>query len=172
VACFNIQPLLGIHMQERVGQWESWRDSRGFTGRLFNDPCKPYEDTFAKGVQAAQQMLANYALEETAVFCTTEPAAIGLVRALSDRGLAAGRYLSIVTVNDMGLARHLSPSLTALEVPDPGPYVAVALEWMARGGGEWIGPLCVGASDVPLCVGESSAPPRPNIAASPPPNRE
>src|SRR5205807_225087 len=96
--------------------------------------------------------------EGTALCCTTAPAAIGAMRAMRDRRIEVGKDVSVGVINDEGLGRYLSPSLTSIEMPAPEPYLAVCLDWMRRAGAGWVGSLLLQPQQLPLYVGESTGP--------------
>jgi hypothetical protein len=113
--------------------------------------------------------LAAGPLGATALLCLTMPAALGVTRALYERGLVVGKDVSVCAANDEGIAAYLCPSLTATRMPDPTPYLAVGLEWMT--GAAYGGPLLSRPADVALFVGESTGP-APNAESRPNPVRQ
>jgi len=153
----NVQPMdLTIH--ERIEQWNFWRTAHGSKGRLINDPVEPYGWTIDQARQVIGSMLKRKEFKATALVCTTEGATIGAIRALLDQGVKVGREVSVCGLNDEGMAKHYSPSITSLEMPDAVPYLSVCMDWMSRGGKDWIGPLLVKPTTVPLFEGESTGP--------------
>ena len=52
----------------------------------------------------------------------------------------------------------VNPRLTALEPPDPTPFISYCLDWMFRPGENWKGPLLMQPAEVPLLIRESTAP--------------
>ncbi|HEY8965695.1 MAG TPA: substrate-binding domain-containing protein, partial [Candidatus Methylacidiphilales bacterium] len=93
----------------------------------------------------------------SALLCVTGPAAVGAMRACSEAGVAIGRDLSLVAMNDEGLGPYLVPSLTSLQSPAREPFLRPAADWMI-GRGPWRGPLLVEPADIPMFFGESSGP--------------
>lgn len=157
IDCFNIQTVDSV-IAARIEQWNLWRAANQMEGRLLGDPVRPYMDV--PRAQAYQQM--NKLLDEgwngTALCCTTAPAAIGAMRALRDRKIEVGKDVSVGVINDEGMGRYLSPSLTSIEMPEPDSYLAVCLDWMRRQGSGWMGPLLLQANKLSLFVGESTGP--------------
>lgn len=68
------------------------------------------------GFQATKRLLA---LQEppTAVLCANDPMALGALHALRERGLRAGREVSIIGYDDIPLASYSDPPLTTLRQP-------------------------------------------------------
>lgn len=64
--------------------------------------------------------------------------------------------ISVCTINDEGLARYLSPSLTCVEMPDPTPYIRMCIERMQSTDNEWVGSLLIQPSEPQLFMGEST----------------
>jgi hypothetical protein len=158
VDCFNVQtidPAIAL----RIEQWNLWRAVHRMGGRLLGEPIRPYAVPLAHAYEQAGRLLDEGQFTATALLCTTAPAAIGAVRAMRDRGIRVGTDVSVCVVNDEGLGRYMSPSLTSIEMPDPASYLTVCLEWMQRRGEGWIGPLLMQPSQVPLFAGESTGRP-------------
>jgi DNA-binding LacI/PurR family transcriptional regulator len=160
VDCFNVQTLDPI-ITNRIEQWNLWRATHRITGRLHGEPVPPYTPYEVQLTWAYEQMckiLDNGKLKASAVFCTTAIAAIGAIRAMRDRGIKIGEDISICTMNDEGLARYLSPSLTCVEMPDPTPYLRMCVERMQSTNNEWVGSLLIQPSQPQLFIGESTGP--------------
>lgn len=158
IDCLSTQPRDSV-IAERIEQWRVWRQSHGIDGRLIHEPVNVMESPRTRAREVVTQWLGDPGPRASAVLCTNLGAAIGAGRALADRGLAAGKDVSICTVDGEGLAEHLTPSITCVDMPDLAPYLAACIEWMARGGRNWIGPLLIRAAQYPLFIGESTRPP-------------
>ncbi|MBN1674852.1 MAG: substrate-binding domain-containing protein [Kiritimatiellae bacterium] len=157
IVCLNTQPANPI-TQERIARWRFWCARQGVDGALIDEPVEPFHSALERAYTVMARRLKARAFAGTAIVAVTEAAALGAMRALRERGFRIGRDISIGAVNDEGLARYLNPTLTALQMPDPAPYLEFCLDWMAAGGGEWAGPLLIQPSDVPLFKGESTGP--------------
>ncbi len=159
VDCFNVQTLDPV-IAGRIEQWNLWRAAHRISGRLHGEPVRPYTPYEAQLTWAHEQMckiLDNNALKATALFCTTAIAAIGAIRAMRDRGIKVGKDISVGTINDEGLARYMSPSLTCIEMPDPTPFIRMCIERMQSADGEWAGSLLIQPSEPQLYIGESTS---------------
>ena len=160
VDCFNVQTIDPV-ITKRIEQWHLWRAMHKISGQLHGEPVKPYTPYASQLKWAYDQMckiLSNKELKATALFCTTAIAAIGAIRAARDMGIKIGEDLSICTVNDEGLARYLSPSLTCVEMPDPTPYIRMCIERMQSHDDEWSGSLLIQPSQPEMFIGESTGP--------------
>jgi hypothetical protein len=157
VDCLNVQPLNPV-VQARIDRWRTWLAGAGGEGELVNQPIAPYE----RPLVAAHRMVASRLAEgwrpAPALLAITAPAAIGAIRALHDHGLEAGRDVALGVVNGEGMAEFHVPSITAVEPPDPQPFLARCVDWMAAGGGRWSGPLLMEPAGAPLVIRESSTP--------------
>lgn len=69
--------------------------------------------TQASGYEAAQAILQSTPLPE-AVFCANDQMAIGLLRAMGERGLAAPDDIAVVGFDDIPIARYLQPPLSTV----------------------------------------------------------
>ena len=69
--------------------------------------------SFDGGRQAAHSLLEN-GLKETAVFCVADIMAFGLMRALSECGVAVPERISVMGFDDIDLCRYFLPGLTTV----------------------------------------------------------
>ena len=92
---------------------------------------------------------------------TTTQAAKGVIRALWDHGIAIGRDFLVASIGDEGDVRYMTPSLTALELPDLQQLVRQTMTWMLSGDKTWNGALKVGEEAPRLFIGETTRPERP-----------
>lgn len=157
IDCFNTQTV-DPAISGRIEQWNLWRAVHRMSGELLGHPIQPYEQPLEAAYEQMGQLLDENRITSTALLCTTAPAAIGAMRAMRDRGIHVGRDISVCVVNDEGIARYLSPSLTALETPDLEPYLAVCMDWLRNPRQSWVGPLLLQPVSIPLFVGESTGP--------------
>jgi DNA-binding LacI/PurR family transcriptional regulator len=163
VDCFNIQTIDSV-IESRIEQWNLWRAVHRFGGNLYGQQIKAYDEPLVHAYEQAGRLFdgrggasGNEQFTATAILCTTAPAAIGVLRAMHDRGLKIGAGgTSVCVVNDEGLGRFMSPSLTSIEMPDPLPYLSVWMEWMQRAGEGWVGSLLMQPRQMPLFIGEST----------------
>lgn len=154
VDCFNVQPRNAV-ISERIDHWWQAASELGVAGELIDLPIAPYERPLVQAHRVFAERLAMGWRPGSALIGITAPAGLGVIRALHDHHLMAGRDVAIGVVNGEGLADYCVPSLTAIEVPDATPYFVQCLEWMATGGA-WRGPLLLEPADAPLTVRESS----------------
>jgi LacI family transcriptional regulator len=71
--------------------------------------------TSAGGGAAAPQLL-NLHQPATAALCYNDVVAIGLVRALTEAGVAVGRDFAVIGFDDIEEAKHTLPALTTVAV--------------------------------------------------------
>lgn len=76
------------------------------------------------GYRAAERMVALGAEAPTAYYAANDLMAVGILRALRERGVAVPDQVSVVGTNDSAEATHVVPSLTTLRVP----YAAMAAQ--------------------------------------------
>jgi DNA-binding LacI/PurR family transcriptional regulator len=76
------------------------------------------------GYQAVQRMLPLGEQAPTAYYAANDLMAIGVMRALRERGIAVPEQVSVVGTNNAIEARHVTPALTTLHVP----YAEMAAE--------------------------------------------
>lgn len=71
--------------------------------------------TEASGYEAGQAILGSTPLPE-AVFCANDQMAIGLLRAMRERGLSAPDDIALAGFDDIPIARYMQPSLSTVGV--------------------------------------------------------
>ena len=157
VGCFNVQPE-DAATRRRIQAWQAWLRGRGQTVQFIDEPVPLYGRTISQARQVMGRLLAARALDCDALFVTTGEAARGVIRALYDHGVAVGGDLLVGSVDDDGDARHLTPSLTAVELPDLQRLVWQTMAWIQDPGKAWDGALKVGAETPRLFIGETTRP--------------
>jgi LacI family transcriptional regulator len=157
IDCLNVQPESAV-IAQRIAAWRAWVAAHGCTGELINAPIAPYVRPLGAAYEAMRRALAGTRPPAPALLAVTLPAAVGAIRALHERGFAAGRDVVVGAINGEEAAAYQVPSITALEAPDAEPYFARCLAWMAAGGGPWTGPLLMRPDEVPLAIRESTVP--------------
>jgi DNA-binding LacI/PurR family transcriptional regulator len=155
VDCLATQPANRM-TQERIAQWQLSRSLHRIEGRLIQEPVKPYGSAMDQAYQVMSRECKQGTFRATALLGVSAAEALGAMRVFHERGLRIGRDVSVCAVNDEGFARYVWPSLTSLEFPDPVPFLKLSLEWMARGGRNWSGPLLLQVPEVPLFKGDST----------------
>jgi DNA-binding LacI/PurR family transcriptional regulator len=73
------------------------------------------EDTVASGREAASVLLTEAA--PTAFVCASDTLAMGVLHALAERGLTAGRDVAVVGHDDSQVAQMVPPGLTSVRLP-------------------------------------------------------
>ncbi len=156
IHCLNTQPVDEV-VRHRIEQWQLWMAAHGQSGRLIDEPVKSYSSAIQQSYQTVKRILETGDSLATAIFCTTAEVAMGAMRAIQDQGLKVGKEISVCAAeDDAGRAPYLPVSLTSLKDRDPKPYLSVCVDWMLRGGKDWVGPLLVQPADAMVFAGEST----------------
>jgi LacI family transcriptional regulator len=121
--------------------------------------------TMAGGYAAVDRLLAQDPTL-TALFVHNDVMAVGVLRALQDRGLRVPADCSVVSCDDLDLGAYLVPALTSVHVPfdETGEQAAILLLERMRGE-TTSGPVLLPTS---LVVRHSTAPPAPPARAASP----
>jgi LacI family transcriptional regulator, repressor for deo operon, udp, cdd, tsx, nupC, and nupG len=100
-----------------IERFRGYRDGLQAAGLSF-DPSLvfPGDFTLESGVGAGQDLLAR-AERPTAVFCTSDEMAIGLVRTLRSAGLGVPEDISVAGFDDIEFAAAAQPALTTIHQP-------------------------------------------------------
>jgi DNA-binding LacI/PurR family transcriptional regulator len=160
IACLNTCQMNDI-LQHRIEDWQAWKAEHGIDGQLFNLPAQ--DNCIDYGAVGAQRvfgrLLDQNVFQDTAVLCTNVWTALGVEKAMDERGLPVGQTISVCAINDEMLAPWLNPALTALRMPDVKSILAKCMEWMISGPKTWKGPKLLIPKNVPLHIGASVGPP-------------
>jgi len=157
IACLNTQPHDDV-IKRRIEQWMFWQRLHGIDGPLIDEPVEPYGDTGSKAYEVLGRLLDAGEFHATGLVCLTGFAAIGAMRSLHDHGKHVCRDVSVCALTGDVTARYMMPSHTAVRLPDPTRYISVCIEWLARLGEPWVGPLLIQPSNISLFKGESTGP--------------
>ncbi|MEM1423257.1 MAG: substrate-binding domain-containing protein, partial [Planctomycetota bacterium] len=93
VDCLNTQGH-NAEIDRRLRHWRDWTAERACEGELHDDPVPAFGDTMSRAHQLMLRVLDTAEERPTAVVCTTQPAALGAVRAATDRSLRVGVDIS------------------------------------------------------------------------------
>jgi DNA-binding LacI/PurR family transcriptional regulator len=121
---------IGWRKDSRIGEdrragWSRALHSRGLpTSGL----ASRVEDTVASGREASAVLLDE--AQPTAFVCASDTLAMGVLHTLRDRGLTAGREMSVVGFDDSQVAQVVPPGLTSVRQPleDVAVEIVKALE--------------------------------------------
>ena len=91
---------------------DAWRRAMSDAGLAADPQLAMRVETDEAGGRLATGRLLELCDPPTAAILTGETTAIGVYRALRDRGLLAGRDLALIAISDAPLCRALSPALT------------------------------------------------------------
>jgi DNA-binding LacI/PurR family transcriptional regulator len=158
IDCLNVQPIDTV-ITRRIAVWRNWCDHHRIEGHLVGQPVPHFVNPYSQAVTSIGHYLEEDRAKATALLCTTEAGAMGAARALTNKGLAIGRDISICCANEEALARYFIPSLTTLAAPDRQPSIHQCLDWM-QGRHPWDGPKLMEPPSPTLFHGESTGPPR------------
>ena len=110
--------FLGLPAGSGVGddRFQGWRTAVEALGLPSEDLVARAEDGIMSGRALAGQLMSA-ADPPSAVVCVSDAMAVGALRAVEDRGLVAGRDLSIVGFDDSPVASVLRPRLSSVRQP-------------------------------------------------------
>ncbi len=159
IACFNTA-VMNTVFRRRFDYWQAWKKKRGCAGALYNMPGTDSAIDYAalQAREAFGRLLDEKEFADTAVLCTNVWTALGVAKAMEQRGLQVGKAISVCTINDEVLGPWFKPSLTALQMPDIEAMLTRCVKWMMSGGRNWRGAKLMTPKDVPLYEGDSTGP--------------
>jgi DNA-binding LacI/PurR family transcriptional regulator len=98
-----------MEAQERIAGWRAALAGAGIAA-----PTPYVGDWSARAGYELGQRLLQEQPEATAVFAANDPMALGLLRAMRERGLSAPEDVSVVGFDDVPEAEYFSPPLTSI----------------------------------------------------------
>ncbi len=156
IDCLNTQGH-NREIDRRIEHWNDWRQAYDIVGELFDTPTVSFGDPTATAYDTMRQLLQkNKAM--SALVCTTQPAALGAMRACYEAGITVGKNLSICTINNEPTGRFFCPSLTGLDMPDVSDLLERCFDWFATAEGPFPGELRMETTELSLFKGESTGP--------------
>lgn len=112
IAFLGVPPGSGVGDDRHRG-WERTVEHLGLPTRGL---CLRAEDGIESG-RALTRRLLDAARPATGIVCVSDSMAIGALRALEDRGLEAGRDVSVIGFDDSPLAAVIRPGLSSVRQP-------------------------------------------------------
>ena len=155
IDCLNTQGR-NEEIDRRISHWRTWLSEKGGVGTLWDTPAPPYEDPTALAYQTMIQIAGKPAYPLGAIVCTTQPAALGAIRACHEAGRVVGKDVSICTINNEPTGKYLCPSLTGLDMPDLDDVLDRCFDWFADSQPRWRGELRLVPDKPKLFKGEST----------------
>ncbi|WP_428386133.1 substrate-binding domain-containing protein [Mucisphaera sp.] len=155
IHCLNTQGH-SEEIERRISHWRSWLERKGGSGELWDEPAPPYVDAIQIAYRTMQRLIDDHDGDLGSLVCTTQPAALGAIRACYEGGLRVGEDVSICTINNEPTGRYFCPSLTGLEMPEIEPLLEHCFEWFGGTATGWSGDLRLEPARPRLLRGEST----------------
>lgn len=166
IGWLNSQPVCSS-VAARTQAFQVWMAAHRLDGPLVSDPVAPFQDPTRRGHSLMRRCLDQHP-DVTAWLCSVIYTARGAIRAIHDRGMVAGRELSIATIDGEQHEDFCVPTLACAAAVDPEPYLALCVQWMLAGPARsWHGPLLVQPAEPRFHPGESLGPVHLPIQATP-----
>jgi len=136
-----------------------YADALAAAGIGYDPALVPVVESFTRQNGAtAMEALLDLADPPDAVFCFTDPLALGALRTLALRGVRVPAQVAVVGFDDVEDGRFSTPSLSTVS-PDKRHIAAVALDRIeAKLAGRATGSNCLGIAPHRLMIRESSRP--------------
>lgn len=144
-------------IERRIQLWRQYIQRHKFSGELLERPTRAFEDATAAAYDLMRERLDRGSLGATAIAGTTFPAAVGAMRACWEKGLMAGKDVSICAINIESPARYMTPSMTGLDTPDLSKLLQQCFDWLSNDG-DWTGPRRLHPTTARFIRGESTGP--------------
>lgn len=138
----------------RIDAWTGAASRLGLEVAVHDQPVPPFEPCEPAARDLARRILGRHDRPQ-AVFCTTADVARGVLRAVADLGLMAGRDIAVATCDQPSVCRINTPSITTLDMGHLRELWERALARLLDGADE---PLRILQPAGSLVVGESTRP--------------
>ena len=148
--------LVGGHpfaaIGERRAAYRDWTEEHGLA---VPDGYVQLRSNEPAGGEAALEALLALPDPPTAIVCTTDLIAVGVLHAAAARGVSVPRDLSVTGFDDLPLSAHLVPALTTLRMP----IRVMAARAVGIAIGDQVAPTGEECLEPELIVRRSTAPP-------------
>ena len=144
-------------IERRILLWRRWLERHRLSGELLERPTRSFGDATAAAYDAMHNLLEQKGPKSTAFVGTTFPAAVGAMRACWEKGLIAGRDVSICAINIEAPARFMTPSVTGLDTPNLAKMLGKCFDWFIEDR-EWAGSKRLEPARAEFHRGESTGP--------------
>ncbi len=158
IDCINTQPY-DDETGKRIEEWVKGCSELKFQGQLHNEPVEQYQHPTPKAYEIMSNLLLSGRFNATAVYCTNEYIAYGVIRALEDFGIEVGKEVSVCAIGDASIARYYKPSITCLEMPEIDDFLVSTIQWMGQASDAAWEKEMNNIVDAPLFAGESTGRP-------------
>jgi DNA-binding LacI/PurR family transcriptional regulator len=145
-------------IERRIRLWRQWLRQHEMTGELHERATRSFGDATVAAYDVMRehlQQIEQSSLEGTAFVGTTFPAAVGAMRACWERGLVAGRDVSICAINIEAPAKFMTPSVTGLDTPNLTKLLRQCFDWFTHDH-DWKGSNLLEPSRAEFFRGEST----------------
>jgi DNA-binding LacI/PurR family transcriptional regulator len=147
-------------IERRIRLWRQWLERHQIAGELFERPTDSFGDAMLVAYELMQGLLQDGPLQAGAFVGTTFPAAVGAIRACWERGLIAGRDVSICAMNIESPARFMTPSVTGLDTPNLSKLLRLCFDWFTQDR-QWTTHFLLEPNRADFVEGESTGPAAP-----------
>jgi DNA-binding LacI/PurR family transcriptional regulator len=144
-------------IDRRIQLWRQYLHRHKLTGELLERPTRSFEDATAVAYDLVREILDRGPLTASALVGTTFPAAVGAMRACWEKGLVAGKDISICAINIESPARYMTPSVTGLDTPDLSKLLQQCFDWFSSNS-DWTGVRRLQPASARFVRGESTCP--------------
>ena len=142
-------------IERRITLWRDWLQRHKLDGELHERPTEAFGDATLAAYDLMCELLAKGPLPASAFVGTTFPAAVGSMRACWERGLVAGRDVSISAVNIESPAHFMTPAVTGLDTPNLSKLLRRCFDWFTSDS-EWSGGKRLEPTQAEFATGEST----------------
>jgi DNA-binding LacI/PurR family transcriptional regulator len=154
IDCISTQ-YHNAEIERRITLWRQWLERHKLTGELLERPTRTFADATPAAYDLMREQLDQGPLQATAFVGTTFPAAVGAMRACWERGLVAGRDVSVCAINIESPARFMTPSVTGLDTPNLSKLLQQCFDWFT-GDRKWTGTKRLEPARAEFVRGEST----------------
>ncbi len=111
------QQIAYLGEMDREARWQGYWDALS-SRRLPIERAHIFETSLSAdgGYQAGVQ-LAKLTGKVTAAFCANDQTAIGALKALTEQGVRIPAEMSVIGIDDIEMARYVTPMLTTVHIP-------------------------------------------------------
>lgn len=107
-----------MNVSSSIGRFKGYRDTLNkYELKISKDLIKEGEFTYETGYKRTLELLRKWGDRFTAIFCSDDLVALGVLRAIQDKGKSVPQDYSIIGFDNVYLGSIIEPSLTTIAQP-------------------------------------------------------
>lgn len=119
---FNTQPE-GLVIKKRMEIWQTAIKKTGLNGIIINNPVQSFQNASLKAYEVFIDLIKTNQIHFTAVYSSTVPTGVGILRAMYETGLRCPEDLSICSLGERDDAQLSIPAISVIDTSNFNSFI-------------------------------------------------